>query len=137
MLDIDFQVMKELFKYKALKVGELAKKLKHPHSTVGSCIKRLENQGYVNYERYKPVTLSEKGKDFTIELKRHTHLLEMLFINELEIDADNAHTECEKINLLLSCDIINKICERYDHPKECSCGEKILNSSECFCKRDF
>ncbi|MFX1570443.1 MAG: metal-dependent transcriptional regulator [Promethearchaeota archaeon] len=137
MLDIDFQVLKELFKNSALKVGDLAKKLNHPHSTVGSCVKRLENNGYVNYERYKPVSLTTKGRDLTIELKRHAHLLEMLLVNELEIEADNAHAECEKINLLFSCNIINKICERYDHPKECSCGEEILNSSECFCKKNI
>ena len=136
MLDIDYEVLRNLFKNGALKVGALAKYLNYPHSTVGSCIKRLENQGYVNYERYKPVVLSEKGKDFTIELKRHAHLLEILLINELEIKAEIAHAECEKINLLFSCDVINKICERYGHPKECPCGEEILNSSGCYCEED-
>ena len=97
----------------------------------------MEKKGYVNYERYKPVFLSEKGIDLTIELKRHTHLLETLLVNELEIEADSAHAECEKINLLFSCNIINKICERYGHPKECTCGEEILNSSECFCKKSI
>ena len=137
MLDIDYEVLRNLFKNGALKVGTLAKKLNYPHSTVGSCIKRLENQGYVNYERYKPVVLSEKGRDFTIELRRHAHLLEMLLINELEINADIANAECEKINLLFSCDVINKICERYGHPKECLCGEEILNSSGCYCEEDI
>lgn len=137
MLDIDYEVLRNLFKNGALKVGTLAKNLNYPHSTVGSCIKRLESQGYVNYERYKPVDLSEKGKDFTIELRRHAHLLEILLINELEIKAENAHAECEKINLLFSCDVINKICERYGHPKECPCGEEILNSSGCYCEEDI
>lgn len=137
MLDIDYQVLRKLFKIGALKVGDLAKKLNFPHSTVGSCIKRLENQGYVNYERYRPVILSEKGRDLTIELKRHAHLLEMLLINELEIEAEDAHNECEKFNLLFSCNVINKICERYGHPKKCSCGEEILNSSDCYCGKDI
>ncbi|MFW9900105.1 MAG: metal-dependent transcriptional regulator [Candidatus Thorarchaeota archaeon] len=136
MLDIDYEVLKKLYKNKAMKVGDIARKLKYPHSTVGSCIKRLENQGYVIYERYKPVILSESGRDFTIELKRHAHLLEMLLINELEIEAEDAHVECEKINLLFSCDIINKICQRYGHPKKCSCGEEILNSTACFCEKE-
>ncbi|TET60281.1 MAG: metal-dependent transcriptional regulator [Promethearchaeota archaeon] len=136
MLDIDYEVLRKLYKNNSLKVGALAKKLKYPHSTVGSCIKRLENQGYVIYERYKPVVLSEKGRDFTIELKRHAHLLEMLLINELEIRPEDAHSECEKINLRFSCNVINKICERYGHPKSCPCGEEILNSSGCFCEKE-
>jgi len=135
MLDIDFQVLRKLYKKGPLKVGLLAKKLDYPHSTVGSCIKRLESQGYVIYERYKPVILSEKGKDLTIELNRHALLLELLLVNELEIDAEEAHTECEKFNLLFSCEIINKICKRYGHPQKCFCGEKILNSSDCYCEK--
>ncbi|MFW9987799.1 MAG: metal-dependent transcriptional regulator [Candidatus Odinarchaeota archaeon] len=134
MLDIDYQVLKKIYKYGPLKVGQLAKNLKTPHSTVGSCIKRLEKKGYVVYNRYKSVFLSEKGKDLTIELKRHSHLLELLLVNELEIEVEKAHIECEKFNLLFSCEIINKICERYGHPKKCSCGEEILNSIDCFCE---
>lgn len=137
MLDIDYEVLRKLYKNKALKVGTLAKKLNYPHSTVGSCIKRLENQGYVIYERYKPVILSEKGKDLTIELKRHAHLLEMLLINELEMKQEDAHAESEKINLRFSCDVINKICERYGHPKKCTCGERILSSSDCYCDKKY
>lgn len=135
MLDIDYHVLRNLFKNGTQKVGTLAKKLNYPHSTVGSCIKRLENEGYVKYERYKPVSLTEKGRDLTIELNRHSHLLEMLLINELSIKREDAHVACEKVNLLFSCNIINKICERYGHPKECTCGEEILNSSVCFCKK--
>ena len=135
MLDIDYRVLKALYRYKTLKVGTIAKELDVPHSTIGSCIKRLENKEYVIYHRYKPVLLSHKGEELAIELTRHARLLEMLLINELEMNAEDAHIECEKFNLLFSCDIINKICERYDHPKECPCGEEILSSSECFCEK--
>jgi DtxR family Mn-dependent transcriptional regulator len=135
MLDIDFSVLRKIYQLGKIKVGTLAKKLNIPHSTIGSCIKRLENKGYVIYERYKPVSLSTKGKELAIELIRHARLLEMLLINELDMEAELAHIECEKFNLLLPCNIINKICERYDHPSQCPCGEKILNSSDCYCNK--
>ena len=135
MLDSEYKVLRLLYKYGPLKVGSIAKKVEMPHSTVGSCIKRLEKQGYVIYQRYKPVFLSDKGTDIAIELYRHAYLLEILLIKELEIEAKDAHTECEKFNLLFSCEIINKICERYNHPKACPCGEEISNSSGCFCEK--
>ena len=137
MLDIDYRVLRTLFQEGELKVGALARKLKSPHSTVGSCIKRLEEKGFVIYERYRPVSLSDTGKELAIELIRHARLLEMLLINELDMNPKIAHAECEKFNLLFSCDLINKICQRYNHPKECPCGEKILNSSDCYCDKNL
>ena len=137
MLDIDYKVMKLLYRYNDLKVGAIAKKLGVPHSTVGSCIKRLEDKGYVIYHRYRPVILSSKGKELAIELTRHARLLELLLINEFNLNPTNAHSECEKFNLLFSCELINKICQRYDHPKSCPCGEEILSSSGCFCEKEI
>ncbi|MFW9829643.1 MAG: metal-dependent transcriptional regulator [Candidatus Thorarchaeota archaeon] len=136
MLDLDYQVLKELFKEQEMKVGKLAKKLDLPHSTVGSCIKRLEKKELVIYERYKPVSLTSNGKELAIELTRHARLLEMLLINEFKMEPTKAHDECEKFNLLISCELINKICQKYNHPKKCPCGDDILNSSGCYCKSE-
>ncbi|MFX1277552.1 MAG: metal-dependent transcriptional regulator [Promethearchaeota archaeon] len=134
MLDLDYLVLKKVFKHGELKVGSIAKNLEVPHSTVGSCIKRLEKKDLVIYERYKPVKLSSKGRELAIELTRHARLLELLLINEFNMNPTNAHSESEKFNLLISCELINKICQKYNHPKECPCGEEILSSSECFCR---
>ncbi|MFX1277114.1 MAG: metal-dependent transcriptional regulator [Promethearchaeota archaeon] len=135
MLDIEYKVLKIVFRAdKAIKVGEISNELNLAHSTIGSCIKRLEKEGYVIYERYKSVVLSEKGKNLAIELIRHSRLLECLLINELGLDSKVAHEESEKFNLLLSCETVNKICEKYDHPDQCPCGESILNSTTCSCE---
>ncbi|MFX1320003.1 MAG: metal-dependent transcriptional regulator [Promethearchaeota archaeon] len=136
MLDLDYKVLKILYHNNNLyKVGNIARKLKLPHSTIGSCVKRLEENEYVIYERYKPVVLSTKGKDLATELIRHARLLELLLHHELGIKPKQAHQESEKFNLLFSCETINKICEKYSHPEECPCGEEISNSSDCFCEK--
>lgn len=116
-----------------LKVGEISRELDIPHSTIGSCVKRLEENGFVVYNRYEPVHLSNDGINLANELIRHCQLLEVLLFNELGLDKEEAHTESEKFNLLLSCNTINKICEKYGHPKLTPCGETIYNSSNCFC----
>jgi len=134
MLDLEYKVIKIIYRSEKLKVGGISNQLQLPHSTVGSCVKRLEKDGYVIYDRYKPVKLSVKGENLAIELIRHSRLLECLLINELGLDSKIAHEESEKFNLLLSCETVNKICEKYDHPTECPCGESILNSSTCRCE---
>lgn len=137
MLDLDYKVLKFLYRHNNLKVGIISKELGIPHSTIGSCIKRLEDRKYVIYHRYKPVILSPKGWELAIELTRHARLLELLLINELNMNPSDAHSESEKFNLLLSCALINKICQRYNHPKYCPCGEEILSSSGCFCEKEI
>ncbi len=134
MLDIDSKVLKYLNNNPKQKVGDIARKIGLAHSTIGSSVKRLEKQNLVKYERYGMVELTKKGKNLTNELYRHARLLELLLYNELGITAERAHQESEKFNLLFSCKTINKICEKYNHPKRCPCGDIIDNSPNCFCE---
>ena len=135
MIDLDYRVLKYLFNNKEpIKVSQMAHKLGIKHSTLGSCVKRLRTNGYVNYEPFYDVKLTNKGIEIAKELLRHEHLVELLFFNELGMTVEEAHTESAKLNLLLSCNTINKICEKYGHPKKCPCGEEINNSKNCFCE---
>jgi DtxR family Mn-dependent transcriptional regulator len=136
LLDLDYKVLKLLYRSdNLLKVGDLANHLYTAHSTIGSCVKRLEKEKLVLYKRYKHVILSESGKNLAIELIRHAQLMEVLFYNALGLTKEKAHQESEKFNLLLSCETVNRICEKYEHPKECPCGVEILDALDCHCEK--
>jgi len=136
MNNLDYSVIRFLFEVeKPLKIGNIKQELEIPHSTLGSCIERLEKKGFVEYEPYYEVELTDKGKEFAKELLRHRHLIEILLYNELGLEKESAHEESQKFNLLLSCETINKICERYGHPKRCPCGSDILDSKNCYCQK--
>ncbi len=138
MQDLDYTVIKFLYRKSIpLKVGKLAKELSIPHSTLGSCITRLKTKGLVKYEVYREVELTSKGKDLAIELIRHARLLEIFLHTELGVKPELAHRESEKLNLLFSCETINKICKKYKHPKKCPCGDVILSSSSCVCETEI
>jgi len=144
MADIDYQILKVVCR----KQGKARLKdiqdemndtqgIKIPLSTLNSSIERLEKSGYIEWIRYSPIKLTEKGASLAKELIRHAQLLEVLLHNELDLSAEEAHNESEKLNLLFSCKIIDKICEKYSHPLTCPCGEEILNSDQCYCERFF
>jgi DtxR family Mn-dependent transcriptional regulator len=137
MLELDYKILKSLYRIPEQKVGEIARDFNVAHSTIGSSVKRLEQEKLVTYERYKEVELTNKGKNLAIELFRHAQLLEILLYNELGLTADQAHQESDKFNLLFSCDTINKICEKYDHPKKCPCGDRINSTPKCSCEEHF
>jgi len=135
LLEVEYLIIRTLNRLKKPpKVGQIASYLDKPHSTIGSCVKRLQRHGYIEYQQYGDVKLSLKGKNLAIELERHAKLLEVLLHNALDMTPQEAHEESKKFNLLLSCSIINKICEKYEHPKFCPCGEEIKNSSNCYCE---
>jgi len=137
MQELDYRVLKYLYRRKEpIKVGDIAREFSVPHSTVGSCVKRLKNFDYLFYTPYEEVKLSKAGNDLAIELIRHAQLMEVLLYNELKLSIEDAHRESEKINFLFSCVTINKICQKYNHPKTCPCGDEILNSSDCYCKEN-
>ena len=138
MQNLDYIVIKFLFRNSVpLKVGKLARELNIPHSTLGSCITRLKTKELVKYEAYHEVELTSKGKDLAIELNRHARLLEIFLHNELGLKPELAHRESENLNLLFSCETINKICKKYEHPKKCPCGEVILSTSHCACATEI
>ena len=138
MRELDYTVLKFLYNNKKpIKVSQIARKLNIIHSTLGSCVKRLKLNGHVNYEPFFDVSLTNIGKEVAKELIRHEQLLELLFYNELDMTAEEAHAESSKLNLLLSCDTINKICEKYGHPKRGPSGNIIINSKNCACELKF
>jgi len=135
MMDLDYKVIKFIYRSEEpLKISYLSKSMRIAHSTLGSCIKRLKFNGYVNYEAYHEVKLTSKGSNLAKELIRHARLIEILLYYEAGLKPELAHRESEKLNLILSCETINKICKRYNHPKFCPCGEEIKNSSNCYCE---
>jgi Mn-dependent DtxR family transcriptional regulator len=144
MNDIDYKVLKIIYRNDAkAKIKHIQNELNNygyhdvSYSTIDSCIERLHKQNLVIWEKYQPIELTTEGKNYAKELIRHTQLLEVLLYKELDLTTDEAHNESEKFNLLFSCKTINKICEKYNHPEECPCGEKILNSNNCFCHKEF
>ena len=143
MLDIDYQILKIIFrndeKVRLKKIQseiKLIKGIKIALSTINSCLERLEKADFINWIRYSHVELTQKGINLAKELLRPTRLLELLLYNELELSVDKAREESEKLNLILSCETINRICEKYNHPNYCPCGKEIPNSESCYCWED-
>jgi DtxR family Mn-dependent transcriptional regulator len=138
MIDLDCKVLKFLHSYeKPIKVSQIAHRIDIKHTTLGSSVKRLKKGGYVNYEPFHEVLLTSMGIELARELLRHERLLELLFFNELGMTVEEAHQESAKLNLLLSCNTINKICEKYGHPKKCPCGDEIIHSKNCHCESEL
>ncbi len=144
MLDIDYQILKIIFRNdEKVRLKKIQSEIKSTRaikialSTINSCLERLEKAELIKWIRYSHVELTQKGVNLAKELLRHAQLLELLLYNELELTIDQAHEESEKLNLMFSCETINRICEKYNHPNFCPCGNEIPNSETCYCGEDY
>lgn len=108
-------------------VRSIVDSLNIAHSTVNSAIKRLVEKKLVIWEPYKTVELVAAGKTKAHHYKLHEHLIGLFLMDTLQISENLAHKEGKKIANIISCELIEKICAKYNHPNQCICGEDLGN----------
>lgn len=114
-----------------LTTRELADELEMPQSTVATAVARLVKKGFLTHSKGMPVKITKEGRFLGNERLRHHRLLEVLLVETLGMDHDDAHNESLKLMLLVSCAIINQIDERFNFPENCPCGHTIPTTDIC------
>ncbi len=90
------------------KVNDVAKVLGIGLSSVTEMFQKLDSEGFINYEKYSGVTLTEKGKKVIKDLKKkHKTLKKFLII--LGIDSKLADDEACKIEHVVETETIYKL----------------------------
>ena len=93
----------------AVSPSVLAEKMGCKRSSVTSALQRLAENGLINYHTYRPVTLSQKGKEVIESLDKYHNILQNFFQNILGFDEDYSQKEACKLEHQMSPDIIERI----------------------------
>ncbi|MDD5185882.1 MAG: metal-dependent transcriptional regulator, partial [Paludibacter sp.] len=110
---------------KEVNITELSSLLKVSMPTVNSMIKNLERQGLVNYEKYKPISLTEKGKkEATLILRKH-RLTEMYLVNKMGFGWEEVHDIAEQVEHIHSNKFFDRMDELLEFPKIDPHGSQI------------
>ena len=96
--------------------SELADYLDVTSPTVSSMLKKLEEQGLVDREEYRGVTLSEEGEIVALEILRHHRLLESFLSEHLDYDWADVHEEADRLEHHVSEELAERIAEVLDNP---------------------
>lgn len=78
-------------------VNELSKALQVKMPTVNSMIKKLSEKKLLNYESYKPVTLTIKGKKVAAGIIRKHRLTEMYLVERMGFGWEEVHEIAEQM----------------------------------------
>ena len=116
------------------KTTELASMMDVSAASVSEMLKTLSNEGMVNYQKYKGVSLTQEGFEYATQLRRKHHIMERFLINVLESDMDTAHEEAHKMEHVISDESADKMCRILGPTDECddckeSCGIKGSRST--------
>ena len=106
-------------------VNELSKALKIKMPTVTSMMKKLGGKKLVDYQSYKPLRLTEKGKKEAGLIIRKHRLAEMFLVEKMGFGWEEVHDIAEQIEHIQSPDFFEKMDKLLGYPQIDPHGEPI------------
>lgn len=102
---------------KGVNVSELSTLLRVSLPTVNSMVKNLKKQGLVNYEKYKPISLTGKGKKAAALVLRKHRLTEMFLVEKMGFGWEVVHDIAEQVEHIDSPEFFDRMDKLLEFPK--------------------
>lgn len=97
-------------------ISELAQQMQVSMPTVNSMVKTLQKNGWLIYEKYKPVTLTPTGKKEAALIIRKHRLTEMYLVNKMGFGWEEVHEIAEQVEHIHSPKFFERMDEMMGHP---------------------
>ena len=105
--------------------NDLAARLGVSPASASGMVKRLDELGLASHERYRGVTLTERGRRVALEVMRHHRLLELYLVQTLGVPWDRVHDEAEVLEHVLSDELEELIAAKLGNPTRDPHGDPI------------
>jgi len=103
----------------------VAQRMRVQPASVTAMVKRLAAQGYLEYQRYRGVKLTDAGRALAREVIRHHRLLEAYLHKALGLEWDEVHAEAEVLEHALSEELEDRIDKMLGYPTHDPHGDPI------------
>lgn len=108
-----------------VKTTAIAAKLDLTPASVTEMMQKLAAEGYLNYEKYKGVTLTPKGRTVAERIKRRHRLLERFLVDIVGMEKEQGHLEAMKLEHNVSDETVEVINQMLNYPTVCPDGDPI------------
>ncbi len=108
-----------------IKTNIIAEKLNISNAAVTDMMKKLSRDGYVEYERYKDVKLTENGESYAKNMIRRHRIWELYLHRIIGMPWEKVHDEAEHLEHSSSDELINRLEEILEFPKFDPHGDPI------------
>lgn len=96
----------------AVRVTDIAMLLGVQKSSTNTALKHLKEQGLINYEKYKAITLTQMGIARADYLSKRHSLFKQFLTDIIQTEEELAEVEAEKLSHCVSCHTTAKL-EKY------------------------
>ena len=110
---------------KSVSTRDLSERLHVRPASATGMIQTLAEQGLVDHEPYRGVSLTEDGRRVALEMLRHQRLLETFLERVLGYGWDEVHEEAERLEHVISERFEARIAETLGHPTHDPHGDPI------------
>jgi DtxR family Mn-dependent transcriptional regulator len=104
---------------------EISERLSVAPASVTNMFARLREMGLVEYERYKGVSLTERGREEALRLVRRHRLIETFLLECLGYSWQEVHDEAERLEHAVSDGFTERLAEFLGHPDYDPHGDPI------------
>ena len=122
---------------KGVKTTDLAKEMGVSTPTISDMVKKLDAKGWLQYERYKPLRLTDQGSLYASQIIRRHRLSEMFLTEVMGFGWEEVHDIAEEIEHLSSVKFFNRMDELLGFPHEDPHGSPIPDENGLIQKRDY
>jgi DtxR family Mn-dependent transcriptional regulator len=105
--------------------NELAQALDLAPASVSGMLRRLAEQGLVEHEPYRGVTLAPEGKRIALRMLRRHRLIEAYLVAHLGYTWDTVHPEAERLEHAVSDALVERMAKVLGNPLEDPHGDPI------------
>ena len=105
--------------------SELATTLDLAPASVSGMLRRLADQGLVEHQPYRGVTLSREGRRIALRMVRRHRLIEAYLVAHLGYSWDTVHAEAERLEHAVSDTLIERMAQVLGDPLEDPHGDPI------------
>lgn len=109
----------------AITAKDLAVRFGTSPANVTETMRRLAQQGLVDYAPYKPVRLTALGADYAVAMVRRHRLIETFLVRTLGYDWNEVHDEAERLEHAVSDTLVDRIDDFLQHPEADPHGDPI------------
>ncbi|OYN96277.1 DtxR family iron (metal) dependent repressor [Propionibacteriaceae bacterium ES.041] len=105
--------------------SDLAAQLGVTPSTVSANLKKLARDGFLDYEPYGSISLTEPGRAIAVEIVRRHRILETYLVRELGVPWDQVHDEADRLEHAVSDLVLDRMDDVLGHPSHDPHGDPI------------
>ena len=105
-LELIYELSKDNSDFKAV---DIAKAMNISRASVSEALKKLSEQGYIVYEKYKPAVLTEKGLKIAQQVLNKHNVLFSFFKDCLNLSEDDAQVNACRIEHVITETAFQKI----------------------------